>query len=106
MKNTRFVSIKTVLLLTATLLLGGCAGGSLTTREKGAGIGRWVAPLSVALSERRSAIRPQVQPSAVGLAWAPAPWSAINSRGRRTKTPGKTARFATTRQKSTGSATS
>ena len=39
MKNTRTVSSKTAVLLTATLLLGGCAGGSLTTREKGAGIG-------------------------------------------------------------------
>jgi len=39
MKNTRTVSNKTAVLLTATLLLGGCAGGSLTTREKGAGIG-------------------------------------------------------------------
>jgi len=39
MKHTRFVSNKTALILTATLLLGGCAGGSLTTREKGAGIG-------------------------------------------------------------------
>lgn len=39
MKNHRIVSNKAVLLLTGTLLLGGCAGGSLTTREKGAGIG-------------------------------------------------------------------
>ena len=39
MNNHRMVSKKTVLVLTATLLSGGCAGGSLTTREKSAGVG-------------------------------------------------------------------
>jgi phage tail tape-measure protein len=29
----------TILLLAGTLIIGGCAGGPLTTREKGAGIG-------------------------------------------------------------------
>ena len=37
--NSRIVSNNTAFLLTAALVLGGCAGGSLTTREKGAGIG-------------------------------------------------------------------
>ena len=39
MNNKRMALKKTVLVLTATLLLGGCAGGSLTTREKSAGVG-------------------------------------------------------------------
>ena len=39
MNNHRMALRKTVLVLTATLLLGGCAGGSLTAREKSAGVG-------------------------------------------------------------------
>jgi len=39
MKNSRIISNKTAFLLTGTLLLAGCAGGSLTTREKSAGVG-------------------------------------------------------------------
>jgi hypothetical protein len=35
----QFAGKASVLFLTGTLLMGGCAGGSLTTREKGAGIG-------------------------------------------------------------------
>ena len=35
----QFVRKGSLFFLTGTLLLGGCAGGSLTTREKGAGIG-------------------------------------------------------------------
>ena len=37
--NCKFMSKASVLFLTGILLLSGCAGGSLTTREKGAGIG-------------------------------------------------------------------
>lgn len=37
--NYQFVRKAPVLFLTGALLLVGCAGGSLTTREKGAGIG-------------------------------------------------------------------
>ncbi|MET0502856.1 MAG: glycine zipper domain-containing protein [Candidatus Binatia bacterium] len=37
--NDRLVSKAPVLFLTGALLFAGCAGGSLTTREKGAGIG-------------------------------------------------------------------
>ena len=37
--NYQFVRKAPVLFLTGALLLAGCAGGSLTTREKGAGIG-------------------------------------------------------------------
>ncbi len=40
MEKTRMILSKaSILLLTGTLLAGGCAGGPLTTREKGAGIG-------------------------------------------------------------------
>jgi outer membrane protein with glycine zipper len=35
----KFTGKAFVLLLTGTLLIGGCAGGPLSTREKGAGIG-------------------------------------------------------------------
>ena len=35
----RLTAKKTAVVLTATLLLAGCAGGSLTTREKSAGVG-------------------------------------------------------------------
>src|SRR5206468_1876911 len=38
-RNCKFVRKAPVFFLTGTLLLSGCAGGSLTTREKGAGIG-------------------------------------------------------------------
>jgi phage tail tape-measure protein len=38
-ENYQFVRKGPVLFLTGTMLLTGCAGGSLTTREKGAGIG-------------------------------------------------------------------
>jgi phage tail tape-measure protein len=37
--NYQFVRKSSVLFLTGALFLTGCAGGSLTTREKGAGIG-------------------------------------------------------------------
>ena len=37
--NYHFVGKGSVVFLTATLVFAGCAGGSLTTREKGAGIG-------------------------------------------------------------------
>jgi Glycine zipper len=37
--NHKFMSKTSLLVLTGTLLIGGCAGGPLTTREKGAGIG-------------------------------------------------------------------
>ena len=37
--NCKFMSKTLVPFLTGILLLSGCAGGSLTTREKGAGIG-------------------------------------------------------------------
>ncbi len=37
--NTRVIGKAPVLFLAGTLFLTGCAGGSLTTREKGAGIG-------------------------------------------------------------------
>jgi hypothetical protein len=37
--NCQFLCKASVIFLTGTLLLAGCAGGSLTTREKGAGIG-------------------------------------------------------------------
>ena len=37
--NCKFMRKAPVLFLTGTLILSGCAGGSLTTREKGAGIG-------------------------------------------------------------------
>ena len=37
--NYQFLGKAPVLFLTGALLLVGCAGGSLTTREKGAGIG-------------------------------------------------------------------
>jgi hypothetical protein len=37
--NCKFMNKAPVLFLIGTLLLSGCAGGSLTTREKGAGIG-------------------------------------------------------------------
>ena len=50
--------------LVATLVAG-CAGGSLTTREKGAGIGALAALLRAGLSVRRCAIRRQARPSAV-----------------------------------------
>ncbi|MGH7826082.1 MAG: glycine zipper domain-containing protein, partial [Candidatus Binatia bacterium] len=38
-KNRKLVSKTAMLLLTGSLFTAGCAGGSLTTREKGAGIG-------------------------------------------------------------------
>ncbi|HET8563173.1 MAG TPA: glycine zipper domain-containing protein [Candidatus Binatia bacterium] len=37
--SKKLISKTSVLLLAGTLLVGGCAGGPLTTREKGAGIG-------------------------------------------------------------------
>lgn len=37
--NYKFMSKVSVPLLTGTLLIAGCAGGPLSTREKGAGIG-------------------------------------------------------------------
>jgi phage tail tape-measure protein len=37
--NYKFMGKAPVLLLTGTLLIAGCAGGPLSTREKGAGIG-------------------------------------------------------------------
>src|SRR5947208_3186032 len=39
MKNRTFVSKAPILLLAGALFTSGCAGGPLTTREKGAGIG-------------------------------------------------------------------
>jgi outer membrane lipoprotein SlyB len=39
MKRSQNAASKTGLLFIGLLLFGGCAGGSLTTREKGAGIG-------------------------------------------------------------------
>jgi phage tail tape-measure protein len=38
-RNCKYMGKAPVLILVGTLLLSGCAGGSLTTREKGAGIG-------------------------------------------------------------------
>ena len=38
-RNCKYMGKAPVLFLIGTLLLSGCAGGSLTTREKGAGIG-------------------------------------------------------------------
>jgi phage tail tape-measure protein len=37
--NTKVISKASVLFLTGAIMVAGCAGGSLTTREKGAGIG-------------------------------------------------------------------
>ena len=37
--NKKLISKTSLLLLAGTLFVGGCAGGPLTTREKGAGIG-------------------------------------------------------------------
>jgi len=37
--NKKFIKTSSIALVAGTLLLAGCAGGSLTTREKGAGIG-------------------------------------------------------------------
>ena len=37
--NYKFMSKASVVLMTGTLLIAGCAGGPLSTREKGAGIG-------------------------------------------------------------------
>jgi phage tail tape-measure protein len=37
--NTKIIGKASVLFLTGAILVAGCAGGSLTTREKGAGIG-------------------------------------------------------------------
>ncbi len=37
--RTKFATGTTMLLLAGVLFVGGCAGGPLTTREKGAGIG-------------------------------------------------------------------
>jgi len=39
MKNRPVTSKKAAILLTAALVLGGCTGGALTTREKSAGVG-------------------------------------------------------------------
>ena len=39
MKPSKTATTKAALLLTGIVLFGGCSGGSLTTREKGAGIG-------------------------------------------------------------------
>lgn len=38
-RNNKVIKITAVTIVTTTLLLAGCAGGPLTTREKGAGIG-------------------------------------------------------------------
>ena len=39
LKNNKIIKTTAVTVFTSTLLLAGCAGGPLTTREKGAGIG-------------------------------------------------------------------
>jgi len=39
LRNNKVIKITAVTIVTTTLLLAGCAGGPLTTREKGAGIG-------------------------------------------------------------------
>jgi phage tail tape-measure protein len=39
LRNNKVIKSTAVTIITSTLLLAGCAGGPLTTREKGAGIG-------------------------------------------------------------------
>ncbi len=65
----------------------GCSGGSLTTREKGAGIGALGGAAAVVSSARRLALRARARRSAARLDWAPARLSAIKCRAKKSSKP-------------------